>query len=349
MRLLLRGCAPAGLCAVAAVALLAACAGAPSATPSGARAASAQTTVRSGYPAPIASDAPTVRVGVGVPQVRRLTQRSGKVLVSETFAGSSTPPYVWFSYDPACLTAGTSKTPKTSIPACGPLAPLDPPGSGALQLTQPMPNTTGLVGWREPLPTNNGLDVQFTLYVFDGSNPAADGSLLFFTDAKKPVPDKPAGTGGCLGYFSNPNDCYGRGTKRELPGAYLGVGFDERGEYSNFLPGGPGFVPETVALGGARSTGYHYLGGVTDKSGQPASLPFDLNSKSSTRPTNAPTVDVALSSSGLLEVSIDIHDGQGFVTYLSEKIVGVQGQPALPPNVYVGFIGSCGLNDDRHQ
>lgn len=108
-------------------------------------------------------------------------------------------------------------------------------------------------------------------------------------------------------------------------------------------------MPETVAVCGAKSTGYHYLGGVTNAQGKPASLPFDFNSDSSTRPSNAPTIDLQLSPSGLLEVSIDIHNGQGFITYLSLNTAGLHGQPAVPANVYVGFIGSNGGQYDRHQ
>jgi hypothetical protein len=52
---------------------------------------------------------------------------------------------------------------------------------------------------------------------------------------------------------------------------------------------------------------------------------------------------------GLVEVAIDIHDGNGPVTYVLQNIVGIAGEPAVPATVYLGFIGSCGALTDRHQ
>jgi hypothetical protein len=340
--------------AALAIALATGCATSPAVAPFGANENASQpaatTQTLHGRPGPHATpgDGRILRVGLGAPATARLLRGQGTLLVSETFANSSTPANAWFHAQPACLTAGTSQTPKTSIPACGSLAPQDPDGSGALQLTQGQASDIrGLAGYREFLSTAQGLEVQFTLYVFDGNG--ADGSLLYFTDASRPVPDKPAASGGCLGYFPKPADCYGENVNRKLSGAYLGIGFDEFGNFSNFSLGGPGVVPETVAVCGAAKTKYHYLGGVTNAQGQPASLPFDLNSDQITRPANAPTIDVRLSRAGLLEVAIDIHDGQGFVTYLSLDSVGLHGQPRVPANVYVGFIGSNGGQYDVHQ
>ena len=198
----------------------------------------------------------------------------------------------------------------------------------------------GLAGWHKALPTDRGLEFQFTLYAFDGTTPGADGTLLFLTTKRT---TKPAGAGGALGYVDGKRN-------KGLPNAYLGIGFDYYGNFSAYLPGGPGFIPETVAIGGAESIGYHYLGGVTNGSGIPSSLPFDLDQPTEpTRPANAPTIDVSLTSAGLVEVAIDIHDGNGPQTYVSETIVGVDGQPALPAEVYAGFISSTGGSYNTQQ
>jgi hypothetical protein len=241
------------------------------------------------------------------------------------------------------LTAGTPSEPKGSIPACGVNAPQDPPGQGALELTTPTSNTQGLAGYHKALPTANGLQIVFDYYSFDGSG--ADGSLVYLADGSLPRPKRPGASndcGGCLGYVPS-------GRKHGLSGAYLGVGLDEYGDFGRFLPGGPGQIGQTIYLGGAQSIGYEYLGGVVNGLGQQASLPFDLDFPGDqSRPTPL-TFYISITAAGLVEVAIDIHDGNGPVTYVSENIVGVAGQPAVPATVYVGFIGSCGSADDRHQ
>jgi hypothetical protein len=294
-------------------------------------------------------ESPSGNLPIAVPKSSRQVRHDGDVLVSETFANSATAPNDWIYTAPSCLTAG-STPPPGSIPACGASAPQDPPGQGALQLTPAVAYTLGLVGWYAPLPTDNGLDIQFTLYDFNATKKEhSDGTLLYFTDGSLDPPIEPDGAGGCLGYFWKRTWC-GAATKHGgLANAYLGIGFDEFGHYSKYLNGGPGKVPNTVALGGAVSTGYRYLGGVTNAQGRAASLPFKLYSDSTTRPPSAPTVDVQLSSAGLLEVAFDIHDGHGFVTYLSETVAGINGQPSVPAMVYVGFIGSSGAGFSTHQ
>jgi hypothetical protein len=327
--------------ALTSIVLLAGCGGAQSSQASLPGGSSAQSLVRRAVPRAHASGAPWARVGVAVSKRSRIVRRAGTVLVSESFNTISTKTWAW--KDAACLTAGTASTPKHSIPACSASSPEDQPGSGALQLTPDDTYEIGMTAWPKALPTANGLDVRFDYYSYDGTSPGADGTLVFFADASMKRPGKPAGNGGALGYIEGPRHS-------GLKGAYLGVGLDEYGNFSAFLPGGPGFVPETVALGGAESNGYAYLGGVTDASGVPASLPFDLNQSSATmRPSNAPRVDIQLTSDGTLEVAFDIHDGNGFVTYLTESIVGVAGQPAVPAKVFVGFIGSTGGLSDRHE
>lgn len=101
-----------------------------------------------------------------------------------------------------------------------------------------------------------------------------------------------------------------------MANAYLGVGMDEYGNFSNPTEGrkgGPGAVPETVAVRGAAVSGWQYLTGAKSASGVPASLPFNIDQPAATsRPKNAPTVQVTLTASGVLSVATDFHDGNGF-------------------------------------
>jgi hypothetical protein len=303
--------------------------------------------VRPAVPAPRRSDRrpPLVRPGEALARELPVPKPSATLLVSESFQNGVTAPNAWFYTQGACLTAGATPPPG-SLPACGSNAPQDPPGAGALQLTTPTSYTTTIVGWNAPLPTEHGLEVIFTSFSFEGTG--GDGTLLFFTDGSKDPPSAPGYSGGCLAYLGNINYlCPGP----PLANAYLGVGFDEFGDYSAFLhANGNQTIPDTVALGGAESTSFPYLGGVDNAQGEPVSLPFPLDDPTaSTRQADAPTIAVSLRHNGQVTVAIDIHNGHGFVTYVSKRIVGVNGQPKVPKTVYVGFAGSNGGTYERRQ
>ena len=293
-----------------------------------------------------ASSAPVARrVGVAVPQPDPVPS-PGVQLVDQGFQDMKTPPGSFLYIDQTCLTAGKANVPG-SVPPCGSLAPQDKNGQGALENTDAATSVEGWVAYSHPLSTALGLQVSFTIYSFDGNG--ADGQLLFFTDAAGGPPSTIGRYGGNLGYTS----AYSIGG---LQYAYLGIGFDESGQFSQDAPsqglngGSPNRVPETITARGAISTSYYYLGGALNAQGQPASLPFNWDQPSQkSRPTNGRTVFVTLSPTGYVTCAVDIHDGKGFVTYYSQAIVGVAGQPAVPANVYVGVTGSNGAGVNRHQ
>jgi hypothetical protein len=195
--------------------------------------------------------------------------------------------------------------------------------------------------------------VRWTLYSFDaGKNESygGDGSLLFFSDGAQAPPSTVGATGGCLGYLAGKKDCHGPNSEDSLQNAYLGVGFDEFGDFGKFLHDGPGEISDTVDLAGAQPVGYPYLGGVVNGSGQAISLPFPLDYPLVLkRPASGLAMDVTLNPSGLVQVNIDSHDGKGFVTYVSENIVGINHEPGVPASVYVGFTAATGNSILRHQ
>jgi hypothetical protein len=275
-----------------------------------------------------------------------LSDGSPSRIIRQRFAHPKTPPDEWAWSGTACLTAGNKNTPTTSIPACGASAKKNQSGWGVLQLTTADSFQVSLVGYHKPFPTSRGLRIRWNLYSFDGSG--ADGTLLWMSYANKPQPTQPAGTGGHLGYL-NGMATAGGAPPAGMPHVYLGIGFDEYGNFSAFLPGGPGLVPNTVAVGGAAKIGYEYLTGVENASGEPISLPFPLAQPALTLRPAPISVQVILKSGGLLQVGFDIHDGNGYVTYISKKIVGIAGQPKVPKNVWIGFNASTGGSADRHQ
>jgi FtsP/CotA-like multicopper oxidase with cupredoxin domain len=266
-------------------------------------------------------------------------------LVSETFERTATTPYLWSTAGSACLTAGDVSTAQISIPGCRPAKPTAAPGKGALQLTSNAYQQFGAVVSRVALDTARGFQIVFTDAAFDTSpNGAADGLAVFLTDARLAFPSpQPPLRGGYLGYVG-------------LVGGYLGIGFDEAGNFSSSDGAGaggdgfPGYVPNTVAVRGAYATGNQYLGGYTGTTGIAQPLPFPLDAPNSTsRPAHPPTVRITLTGAGFLTVEIDLHDGRGYRTVFNKTVAGVNGQPALPPQVYLGFAASTGAGALVHQ
>jgi len=266
-------------------------------------------------------------------------------LINESFRTTATTPYLWGFSGDACLTAGTAATPSTSIPACGATAPVDSAGSGALQLTTNGQFQVGSVESKVPLNTAIGFQIVFTDAPFDAASPVGgDGFSVFLADATQAfsVPQTDF-WGGKLGYVG-------------LPNGYVGIGFDEYGNFSSSdedggtADGFPGQVPETVAVRGAYATANQYIGGYTGATGVPQSLPFMLDSPTSvTRPANSPTIRITLAPSSVLTVEIDTHDGNGYRTVYSKVLAGVAGEPPLPAQLYVGFAAATGGATNVHQ
>lgn len=314
--------------------------------------------IRLGSGVTVASAAPKTIVA-SVPSGIRVSGRPQRVLrtlatlVGDGFSESATASGAWLAVGDACLTAGTSATPATSIPACGTQAPLDANGQGALQLTPGGASgavQSGMVVATTPISTATGFAVTFTDYSFGGSTPGGDGVTLFFSDASQPIPTAIGGVGGSIGYA---NATIGGATTPGISNAYLGLALDEYGNYStpqSGRVGGPGPVPETIALRGSAATGYQYIGGASNNQGIAASLPFSFDQATATsRPGNAPTVNVTLTPAGVVTASVDVHDGNGFVEYYSQSIVGTNGQPGLPANLYVGLTATSGAAYGTHQ
>jgi hypothetical protein len=289
----------------------------------------------------------------GLVKSRATSVGPASTLFGDPLSESATPANAWLAVGDACLTAGTAATPATSIPACGATAPLDPSGGGALQLTPGTGNSSGMVVYRTPVSTAGGVQISFTDASFNGSTPGADGVTLFLSDASAAIPTVMGNTGGSLGYADGSNNTPNGVVAPGIANGYLGIAFDEFGYFSNPTQGrvgGPGQVPETIAVRGAAASGYQYIGGAKNAAGAATSLPFDFDTPvATTRPANAPTITATLTPAGLLTVGIDHHDGNGTVAYYSQTVVGVNGQPAVPANVYIGLTASTGGYFNRHQ
>jgi gliding motility-associated-like protein len=138
---------------------------------------------------------------------------------------------------------------------------IDADGQGYLRLTTNRNNQAGFARNTAAFPTANGLSISFDYYTYGGSG--ADGLAFFLYDTSA-NPFSIGGFGGSLGYAQN-------STNPGITKAFLGLGIDEFGNFSNPTAGrqgGPGPRPSSVVLRGdgngnsAISTNYEYLTGI---------------------------------------------------------------------------------------
>lgn len=276
--------------------------------------------------------------------------------------------------DPPCLTAAPPvPNPPTSgrrngIPACPtdttspnpPFTP-DPAGAGTLRLTPSKQNQAAFVLFNSPpsrgnprggIPSADGLVITFDFFSYNGTG--ADGVSFFLIDAAtgRGVEPVAGAFGGSLGYAN-------RTSPSNLPGVvggYVGVGFDEFGNYSNASEGRnggspnptlpDGRVPDAVAVRGSEASGYSYISGTTTL----------LQSIDQTNATNrlAPgvqrTARITLTPDNQISVDVDFRNGAGFVTLVSRlSLDQINGQGSLPPSLNFGFAGSTGTTTNIHE
>jgi len=138
---------------------------------------------------------------------------------------------------------------------------IDADGQGYLRLTSNTNNQAGFARNTTQFPTANGLSISFDYFTYGGSG--ADGLAFFLYDAKA-SPFSIGVFGGSLGYAQS-------SSSPGISKAFLGLGLDEFGNFSNPTAGrqgGPGQRPSSVALRGdgngnaAGSTNYEYLTGI---------------------------------------------------------------------------------------
>jgi len=128
-------------------------------------------------------------------------------------------------------------------------AGIDPNGEGWLRLTEASGNQKGFMYVLQQFPTNYGVIADFEYLawrnVSDNIYFGADGFSVYLFDASVTDQDfKLGGYGGSLGYatYSSPANTTG------LSGGYIGIGFDEYGNYSRAAEQRNGGTPSTVPM-----------------------------------------------------------------------------------------------------
>ena len=209
---------------------------------------------------------------------------------------------------------------------------IDPEGAGWLRLT---PNQTGSQGRAQYTASNfsalNGLTIAFGYAAWGGGKPGADGVAVYLYDAGQDMAG--AGPGGTLGY------CNGAG-------AYMGLALDEYGNFSSpgggCPGGGPGAVPQALAIRGPTSSGNPFIiqaaapGGIDDAAAQARPVTRHVQAVLTPKPAGA----------GYL-VSVDWRTGpSGPWTRLVDQ---ADFPYAAPAALRVGVVGSTGGLKNIHE
>ncbi|MCU0541470.1 MAG: DUF4347 domain-containing protein, partial [Oscillatoriaceae cyanobacterium Prado104] len=227
----------------------------------------------------------------------------------------------------------------------------DTPGNGALRLTSSAENQAAFVIYNSPIPATEGLRVTFEFFAYAGSayyGIPGDGISFFLIDGTA-TPSQAGAYGGSLGYAQE--------TITPVPGlvgGYLGIGFDEFGNFSQpnqGRVGGTGQLPDSIAIRGRESTNYQFLTN--------ASVPvFGIDNYTvSNRDLATRRVQITLdppssATPNRLRVALDLNGNDSF-TDAGETIVDIPNltteNGAIPPTLKFGFASSTGLATNIHE
>ncbi|MEV6952880.1 hypothetical protein [Streptomyces sp. NPDC051183] len=222
-----------------------------------------------------------------------------------------------------------------------------PAGSGWLRLTSASTTQAGNWKMKDSFPSSLGIAAEFSYATYGGTaydGKRGDGLSFYLTDGA--AADGVGPSGGSLGYTCSgpiPSRC----TTPGVPGAYLGIGLDEFGNFSSATVGngGPGVQPNKIVVrgGGSGSTGYRYATSADGPGGT-----VETGSRAKLR-----TVRVSLLPSGakmLLSVWSDSGPDTAMTNLVTDyDVTAITGQPALPASLKVGFSASTGAATNVHE
>jgi hypothetical protein len=212
----------------------------------------------------------------------------------------------------------------------------DPNGEGYLRLTKAAQYESGYAIGNNQFPATEGFSIAFEFFSYGSLDVAADGLSVFLVDADKTSAStfEAGQTGGSLGYVGVAN-------------AYLGIGLDEFGNFSNpdvLRVGGPGRYPQSIALRGAGNgytSGFPYLGGTK-------TLPYSLSVAKVRAQVGSPDYRRvfinAVPQNGAFLLTVRLQHGNMIETVINELSV-----PAPPTNLRIGLAGSTGDNTGIHE
>lgn len=239
---------------------------------------------------------------------------------------------------------------------------------GVLRLTDALREQNGYVYIDIPFSPAYGIKTSFEYFMYGGSG--ADGLTVFLFDAD--VQNfRTGGFGGSFGYAQ-------RDATPGMTGAYLGVGFDSFGNYSNSsegkiggFSGSPnGLYPNSISIrkGGSGLNGYQFVAGkmTLDPPTGPLGLSLDVEYQfplSSGGQGTRRVTDPALP--GYRKVFLELEpnpNGVGYLLKLEMVVTTIANEPRTitifpgipfpyepPKNLKIGFAASTGGETNIHE
>ncbi|NJR50143.1 MAG: hypothetical protein HC780_11795 [Leptolyngbyaceae cyanobacterium CSU_1_3] len=230
---------------------------------------------------------------------------------------------------------------------------IDTAGAGALRLTSAGQEQSSFVIYNQAIDSSLGLSITFEFFSYGGTG--GDGISFFLIDGAQ-SPTAAGGNGGALGYAARGGTL---APSAGLVGGYLGIGFDEFGNFSSSTdnsPGGIGKTTDSIAVRGSQANQYRYLTGTGSLAGG-----LDVTGGAATRAAAKRTARIDLSPTGVLNVQIDLNADGDFLD-TDETPTALQGfnvvtgngdaakaNGALPANFKFGFSGSTGGSTNIHE
>jgi gliding motility-associated-like protein len=237
---------------------------------------------------------------------------------------------------------------------------------GVLRLTENQTNQRGYIYVDISFPSVFGIKASFEYFSYGGDVPRrADGISFFLFDADVPV-FTAGGFGGSLGYAQKGND-------PGLSSAYIGIGFDEFGNFGNtaenkvggFLGAGSDLVPDAIAIRGPGNgtSGYAFLVGRktmsigNDGLNPGGQFPISSGGTGTNRVTDP-------NQPGYRKVFLELQpkpDKTGYFVTLQMMVTTAIGQPRMvtifdrpydfpaPKNLKIGFAASTGGFTNFHE
>ena len=267
---------------------------------------------------------------------------SGKAqfTVTETFKGSALGSNI-ITGGSAVLTSGNA----------------DPVNDGWLRLTPSSGNQKGYAYVNSPFPSTMGVIMEFEYKTWRSSSDSyngADGFCVFLFDAATPT-FATGGYGGSLGYAPNTS----AGVTTGLSGGYLGVGFDEYGNFSNGNEGrvgGIGLKCNSITMRGpttsnATTTNRYLTYTQLQTSASSNANSIDWNTVTTTRPTDATffrKIKITILPTGTGSYVITVYwqtSTSGSYTQLLQYTT----TDVPPANLKLGFAASTGGGFNYHE
>lgn len=283
--------------------------------------------------------------------------------VGETVTGSPVP-------EQPFLTARNSFVASPGGIPGNPNRLIDPEGEGALRLTSNIDDQSSFVVFDRGVDSRQGLTITFELFAYNPlPDPAdedqrADGVSFFLLDGATIFGADPrAGAfGGSLGYAQKitATDRQGNptGLVPGIAGGYVGIGFDEYGNFSSTtdftggplarVGGSPSRIPDSISVR-AGASDYEFVGGTS-------TLPFGIDSPTAlSREAAKRTIKVDLTPEGLLSIFIDSNNDGDFLD-AGETNPELQDLPIanfnggfVPTTFKFGFASGTGNFNNIHE